>query len=246
MKRFVVETVPAGCTEWARLAVFEREGPAAAQLAALALAGATARVRIDDSAERMGPNVTGTVRAALGRLSEAAAALVRARAADDKWGGEGRYEWETWESVRGEVARANHTLDYFESFCPQNGVLVADVYDRLGARVRPRLSGVGAEYGRDAEAGALGRGGKRAYRAVAVELAPLGPTESHDEARARYEAALAEAGWGHAESELSEARLDALVRGGGDRAKLVKNYRTGVISGGELDMKLAQLDGQVA
>lgn len=248
MKRFVVEVLPPGATEWQRDAVYEGPGAEvalAARLTAPASAGASVRARVDDSAERMGPTVTATVAGALARLTDAGAALDRARALDVRLDAEGRYEWEVWLALRGEVARANHALDYFEALAPKSGVLPADAYERLGARARPRLSAAGASYGADAEAGALARGGARSYRAVAVRF-ECGATESHDAARARYEAALAAAGWGHAESELSEARLDALAAAGGDAAKLVKNYRTGVITGGELDMKLAQLDGQVA
>lgn len=157
MKRFVVELVPPGGTDWSRVAVYAGPGPAAAQLTALSLAGATARVRIDDSAERMGAHVESVVSVALARLRSAHEALERLRAADDRWGGEGRYEWEGWESLRAEVERANHALDYFEALCPQNGVVVADVYERLGPRARPRLSGIGAEYGADVEARQAGQ-----------------------------------------------------------------------------------------
>lgn len=61
--------------------------------------------------------------------------------------------------------------------------------------------------------------------------------ENHDEMVARYERELEAAGWGYADTKLTDAELDAYAALSEDNRRLVKNYQRGIITGGEFDMR---------
>ncbi len=61
--------------------------------------------------------------------------------------------------------------------------------------------------------------------------------ENHDEMVARYERELEAAGWGYAETKLTDEELAAFATTSKDNGNLVKNYERGILSGGEFDMR---------
>lgn len=84
---------------------------------------------------------------------------------------------------------------------------------------------------------------KKLWRSRVVRMPSL-DAMNFDAAQAEYKRELAQFGWGHAETEWDERVLAEWALAYGDEvAKLVNNYQTGIITGGELDMKLAEFRG---
>lgn len=75
---------------------------------------------------------------------------------------------------------------------------------------------------------------------------PAGDALNYERQLAAYNAELAAAGWGYEESVMSEAQLANFAANYGDDArKLVSNYECGIITGGEFDMRVAELRGLI-
>lgn len=61
--------------------------------------------------------------------------------------------------------------------------------------------------------------------------------ESYDDAQARYEQELADAGFGYEDTILTTEELFAFAGLNEDNWRMVKNYERGILSGGEFDMR---------
>lgn len=73
-----------------------------------------------------------------------------------------------------------------------------------------------------------------------------GDVLNYEQQLAAYKSELAAAGWGYDESVMSEIQLAAFAANYGEEGrKLVKNYQCGILTGGEFDMKVAELRGLI-
>lgn len=130
-----------------RLATLDDAVAAATLLAAKMTPDNHVRMRTIPGLETLPPRVVAAVSRNLAILRAAAKDLERGRFADQKFGGGGRYEAETWAFRLAEaVERAELGLRTFEALADRNGVLPADVYEQLGGRATVALSPAGAAY----------------------------------------------------------------------------------------------------